>query len=64
MLQEKLQESQMPTCGNLLSNKRKDVKIRIKCISAILKSRDKAWLLKEQLAEKMHRIEMDKNNQE
>lgn len=35
-LQERLLTSSMYPCGNLTSNKRKEVKIRIKCISALL----------------------------
>ena len=50
----------MPTCGNLVSNKRKEVKMRIKCITALLQSREKAWQVKEQFTEKMRRLEMDK----
>ena len=56
--------NQMPTCGNLVSNKRKEVKIRIKCITALLQAREKAWQVKEQFTEKMRRLEMDKEIQE
>jgi len=56
--------NQMPSCGNLVSSKRKEVKARIKCISALLQAREKAWHMKEQFAEKMRRLEMDKDIQE
>ena len=54
----------MPTCGNLLTSKKKDIKVRIRCISSLLQAREKTWHMKEQFQDKMRRLEMDKESQE
>lgn len=36
MLQQQLQINSLPSCGNLLTSKKKDVKMRIRCIQALL----------------------------
>ena len=64
MLQDKLLANQMPPCGNLASSKRKEVKMRLKCITTLLQAREKAWQMKEQFQDKMRRLEMDKEIQE
>ena len=60
MLEEQLAVNQMPPCGNLGSSKRKEVKQRIKCISALLRAREKTFKTREMFEEKIRRLEMDK----
>jgi len=54
----------MPTCGNLLTSKKKDIKVRIRCISFLLQAKEKTWHMKEQFQDKMRRLEMDHESQE
>ena len=59
MLTEQLVLLQFPHPGNLRSNKKKEVKARIRCIQALLKSREKTGTVRGQYTEKMRRLEMD-----
>ena len=64
MLQEQLQMSQLPNCGNLLTSKKKDVKMRIRCITSLLQFKEKNFAIKDQFQDKIRRLEMDKEIQE
>jgi len=64
MLSEQLLASQMPPCGNLLTSKKKDVKMRIRCITALLQARERAWEIKSQFQDQIRRLNMDKEIQE
>ena len=46
MLSDQLQLNQMPACGNLLTSKKKDVRQRIRCISALLQFKEKNFNIK------------------
>ena len=56
--------SQLPNCGNLLTSKKKDVKMRIRCITSLLQFREKNYAIKDQFQDKIRRLEMDKEIQE
>jgi len=46
--------------GNLKSNKRKDVKMRLRCLHQLLQVREKDFSFREQVSDKIRRLQMDK----
>lgn len=48
-----------PDCGNLRSTKRKDIKMRIKCMQQMLKQRKKDFEFRNGIQEKMSKVNCD-----
>lgn len=55
--------SSLPNPGNLRSSKKKDVKMRLRCLNAMLQQRQKDMQFRESHSERFRRLEMDKQIQ-